>query len=128
MARPRASSTKSATPTNTKGENKVSAIDADLISELLAGARVKGAGDEALESFIQSGEAGIEVSLDSGPFAGKTAAQAATSLNNAKKRTKQNDAGETVLVHPDAGMVQVIKRKIGDDERVFLIDKSKVGA
>jgi hypothetical protein len=99
-----------------------------MIQELLAGARVKGAGDEALESFLASGEAGIEISLESGPFAGKTAAQAATSLNNAKKRTKQNDAGETVLVHPDAGMIQVIKRKIGEDERVFLIDKSKVGA
>jgi hypothetical protein len=106
----------------------MSAIDASLINELLAGARTKGAGDDAIESFLEGGEAGIEISLDSGPFAGKTAAQAATSLNNAKKRTKTNDAGETVLVHPNAGMVQVIKRKIGDEERVFLIDKSKVGA
>lgn len=106
----------------------MTALTPDLISELLAGARTKGAGDDVLTSFLDSDEAGIEVDLDSGPLAGKSAIQASTALNNAKKRTKQNDKGETVMVHPEAAQVQVIKRKINDVERVFLIDKSKVGA
>lgn len=99
------------------------------IADLLSGARTKGAGDEVLTAFLSSGEAGIEVDLSSGPLAGKDAAKAATALSNAKKRTKQNDKGETVMVHPEAAQVQVVRRK-GENgtEHVYLIDKSKVGA
>src|SRR4051812_29389416 len=113
MARNRNASNTATNTNTTQGENKMTALTPDLISELLAGARTKGAGDDVLEGFIDSGEAGIQVDLESGAFAGKTAAQAATSLNNAKKRTKTNDKGETVLVHPNAAQVQVIKRKFG---------------
>lgn len=126
MARKRASQS-SNTQTETKERITVSALTPETIAELLAGARTKGAGEDVLTDFLASDEVGVEVSLETGPFAGKSAVQAYTGLNNAKKKTKKNDAGETVLAFPEAGSVQVIKRKIGDDERVFLIDKNKVG-
>lgn len=111
----------------------MSAIDTSMIDELLADTRVKGAGDEVLKAFLASGEAGWEVDLKSGPFAGKDAKNAQITLNNAKKKTKTNDAGETTLMYPEAS--QVITKVVGKDDekagtkaRLFIIDRAKHNA
>ena len=101
-------------------------LNDDFINDLLAGARTKGAGDQVLEDFLAKGVKAVEVVLTSGPLAGKTAAQAATTITNAKKHMKQNDKGEMIPVHPNASQVQVVRRKIKDVDHVFLIDKSKL--
>lgn len=106
----------------------MSALSPDAINELLAGARTKGAGEQVLQDFHESGDSGWEIDLTSGAFAGKTAGQAYTTLTNAKKKTKVNDSGETVPLFPWGGNIQVIKRKVDDVEHVYIVDKSLVGA
>lgn len=127
MARPRKSTASNET-TITKERNTMAALTPDAITELLAGARTKGAGEQVLQDFHESKDAGWEIDLSSGAFAGKTAQQAYTTLVNAKKKTRVNDSGESVVMFPWAASIQVIKRKIGDDERVFVVDKNLVGA
>jgi hypothetical protein len=141
MARPRSSSKgkESSNRTSNKAnaenvtpnkESKVSALSPDLIQELLAGSRTRGAGTEVIKDFIDSGEAGIEVDLNSGPLAGKNPGQAYTTLVNAKKRTKTNEDGSTVLAMPEAAKVRVIKRNAGTKDapefQVFLINTELV--
>lgn len=107
----------------------MSALSPDMINELLSKARVKGSGDEVLKDFLESEEAGIEVSLTDGPFAGKSAQQAFTTLNNTKSKVHKDGELQGELVYPSAKQVVVVKRK-GEDgvEHVFLINKAKIGA
>lgn len=142
MARPRSRSGKESKPrstsrsTNAKTENetkesnKVSALTTDMIQELLAGSRTRGAGTEVIKDFLESDEAGIEVDLNSGPLAGKSPGQAYTTLLNAKKRTRTNESGSTELAMPEAAKVRVIKRNQGtkenEDWHVFLINTDKI--
>lgn len=135
-SKPRKSSTESesnnvaTTTTTTEGEKKVSALSQDMIQELLAGSRARGAGTEVLESFLNSGEAGIEVDLASGPLAGKEPGKAYTTLVNARKRTRTDESGSTVLANPELGKVRVIKRNNGTadspDWHVFLVNTDMV--
>jgi hypothetical protein len=108
----------------------VSALTPDAIQELLAGSRTRGAGTEVIKDFINSGDAGIEVDLNSGPLAGKNPGQAYITLTNAKKRTKTNEDGSTVLAMPEAAKVRVIKRNNGDKDNpewhVFLVNTDLV--
>jgi hypothetical protein len=101
-----------------------------MIQELLAGSRTRGAGTEVLENFLSSGEAGIEVDLTSGPLAGKEPGKAYTTLVNARKRTKTDEKGSTVLANPELGKVRVIKRNNGSAENpewhVFLVNTDMV--
>ena len=105
-------------------------LSAEQIADILSGSRTRGAGTEVLKEFIDSGEPGMEVDLTSGAFAGKQAGQAYTSLNNAKKRTRTDDSGATVLAMPEAAKVKVIKRDLGSkdnpDFHVFLINTDLV--
>lgn len=103
-------------------------LSEEQVAELLAGARSRGSGDDFLRAFLDAGISSTEVSLASGPFAGKTAEQAATSIKNAKVRVNK-ETGQ--LAHPDAAqiVVRVLKGKNdGDPGRVFVIDKAKVSA
>lgn len=106
------------------------ALSQEMIADLLAGTRSRGAGTEVLSAFIQSGEAGEEVDLSTGPLAGKNPGQAYTTLINAKKRTKTNESGATELANPEFANVKVIKRNLGEgkneDWHVFLINTALV--
>jgi len=104
-----------------------------MIQELLAGSRTRGAGTEVLESFLNSGEPGIEVDLTNGPLAGKEPGKAYTTLTNARKRTRTAEGGATVLANPELGVIRVIKRNSGTADapewHVFLVntDLVKIG-
>ena len=89
-------------------------LTAEKIAELLAAGRVRGGYDKVLADFIESGEAGIEVDLSSGHIAGKTAKQATTGLNLARKRTDDNGK----LKVEGANTVRVVEQ----DGHVFLIN------
>lgn len=115
----------------TKENKKVAnALTTEQIQKFLAGGRTKGAGEEVIKAFLAGGEAGEEVDLTNGPLAGKSPESAFATLNNAKKRTRQTEDGQTVLAMPDASSVRVIKRNLGNkdapDVHVFLIDTAKV--
>ncbi len=117
------------TTQSNKGEINMALSHTD-IAELLAGSRNKGGGTDVIRAFLESGEAGIEVDLKTGPLAGKEPGSAYTTLTNAKKRTTQAADGSTVLAMPEAKNVRVIKRNLGTkdapDFHVFLVDTSKI--
>lgn len=114
---------------NTK-ERKLTSLSPDMISELLAKTRSRGDYGTVLAEFLKSGEAGIEVPLDSGPLAGKTAAQAAVGFNNARTGVNKETGQPN---HPGGHAVKVIKQVDKDSEgnelpggRVFLINTALV--
>lgn len=109
----------------------MSALTPEMINSLLAETRTRGEYAAVLEDFLNSGEAGIQVDLESGPLAGKTAAQAAVGFNNARLAQHKGDGPQAgQLKIPGGNNVRVIKRKVGEGESateyVFLIDTSKV--
>jgi len=95
----------------------MTALTPDKIAELLSKGRARGAYDPVMESFLTSGEAGIQVEA-TGALAGKTGKQIKSGLEAAKKRT--NDNG--VLVHEGAQNVRVIEA----DDNVYLINTAAV--
>jgi len=114
MARQR-KSTATATKPNTEGRvNMANVLDPAKIQELLAAGRTRGAYGTVLSDFLTSGEAGIEVPLDSGPIAGKSSKQAKTGLDSARKRTDEKGN----LVYAGAQNVRVIEQ----DGHVYLIN------
>jgi len=102
------------------------ALTPDQITEILAGTRSRGAGTEYLAQFIESGEAGEEVDLSSGPLAGKEPGAAFTALQNAKKRTKTAPDGSVVPTNPEFGKIQIRKKNHGSkdapDWHVYVIN------
>lgn len=100
-------------------------LNLEQIAELMSKSRTKGAGEQVLQEFIDSGSQGIVVDLNSGPLAGKNANQAQATLNNAKNRTKT--VGENVeLANPQFKNILVKKAGKGDDAVVALINTSLV--
>lgn len=107
-------------------------LDLSAINDLLSSSRARGDYDQVLAEFLESGMAGIEVDLTSGPLAGKNTEKGAknvvTGFNNARVRMNK-DTGQAV--HEGGNNVQVILRKTGEGENeefhVFLINKSLVG-
>lgn len=75
----------------------------EQISQLLSQTKSRGEYDEVLRSFLNSGDMGIEVDLQSGALAGKRAKQVKIGFDNARKKT--NDTG---LVHPGGKNLRVI--------------------
>ena len=117
MARSR---NKPATTTESKGGNNMSnVLTPERIQELLADGRTRGAYGQVLKSFLDSGDAGIEVPLDTGDIAGKSSKQAKTGLDMARKRTDDNGN----LVYPGANAVRVVEQ----DGHVFLINTGVAG-
>lgn len=106
------------------------ALSMEDIAGILADSRTKGAGTEVLQDFLESGEAGIEVDLSSGPLAGKEVGKAHTTLNNARKRTVTSADGSPVAANPEFGKVKVVKRNAGTKEspdyHLFLINTDLV--
>ena len=97
------------------------------IQELLSKARSRGEYDQYLKEFMESGDAGRLVDRESGILAGKSADQVKVGLENAKKRTDDNNK----LIHGDGALaVKVIKKTEGEgddkEELVYVIDTSKV--
>lgn len=112
MARSRKSST---TSTANEGREKMAnVLTADAIQALLAAGRTRGAYGTVLSEFLESGEAGIEVDLSTGPIAGKTSKQAKTGLDSARKRTDEKGN----LVYAGAQNVRVIEQ----EGHVYLIN------
>jgi hypothetical protein len=97
-----------------------------MITELLSKQRTRGDYGTVIRNFLESNEAGIEVPLDSGPLAGKTADQVKIGLDNARKRVDSN-TGQPDF--PQGHALKVVKvGKEGEDQHVYLIDTSKVTA
>ena len=95
------------------------ALNADRIAQLLGKAKTRGLYGSELSEFLSSGEAGIEVTLD-GRFAGKTAKQVQTGLNNARKHVSSVTNQPT---YPGGNNVSVIVDKDEDgNEHVYLIN------
>jgi len=95
-------------------------LDATTIAALLAKGRVRGGYDKVLADFIESGDAGIEVDLTSGHIAGKTAKQATTGLNLARKRVDDNgkpriEGGASVRVVEQDGSVFLINTAVASE-------------
>ena len=91
----------------------------ERIQELLAAGRTRGAYGQVLKNFLDSGDPGIEVPLDTGEIAGKSSKQAKTGLDMARKRTDDNGN----LVYPGANAVRVVEQ----DGHVFLINTGVAG-
>lgn len=108
----------------------MTALTPEMINSLLADTRTRGAYGQVLSDFLGSGDAGIQVDLESGPLAGKTAAQAAVGFNNARTSVHKDGDNAGKMRYPGGENVRVIKRKVGTGdaavEYVFLIDTSKV--
>lgn len=108
------------------------AIDAQMIQALLSKQKSRGDYDADLREFLNSGEAGVEIDLTSGRFAGKRAKQVKVGFDNARKKT--NDQG---LVHAGGTAVKVVaindkndeegNPKGEQEEHVYLINTSLLG-
>lgn len=116
MARSRKSNT---TDTNTGGK-KVAALTQEQIQALLANQRSRGDYDAVLSAFLEGGEAGEQVDLESGVLAGKDAKKVKTGLDNARKRINQS-TGKPVFEQGHAVKVIVA------EDQVFLINTAAVG-
>jgi hypothetical protein len=114
MARARRAPQDTQTQTTRSGHMAGTAITPDMIAELLAKGRSRGDYESFLREFLDSEEAGWEVPLDSGPFAGKTAKQVKTSFDNARKRL--GDDGKAKI---DGGTA--VKVIVADD-KAYLIN------
>jgi hypothetical protein len=69
--------------------------DEELVEAQNAG-RVRGAYDDVLKAFTDSGRKGVAVSNAAGPLAGKTLTSIKSGLDNAKKRLVANEATKTL--------------------------------
>jgi hypothetical protein len=92
-----------------KGNMSVEALNADAIAALLASSRTRGTYDAELKSFIESGEAGVKVSLESGTFAGKKAQSVKTGFESARKREGAPEESEHVRVILQEDAVYLIR-------------------
>ncbi len=104
----------------TTGGNRMAALTQEQIQALLANQRSRGDYDAVLSDFLDSGEAGIQVDLESGVLAGKDAKKVKTGLDNARKRINQA-TGKPVF---EAG--HAVKVIVAEDN-VFLINTASVG-
>lgn len=98
----------------------MAALTQEQIQALLANQRSRGDYDAVLAEFLESGEAGIQVDLESGVLAGKDAKKVKTGLDNARKRINQS-TGKPVFEQGHAVKVIVA------EDQVFLINTASVG-
>lgn len=104
-------------------------LSPDQIREIMSKSRTKGAGEIYLQGFLDRGNAGEVVDLENGVLAGKSAASAASTLNNAKnKTTKPDEEGNSRLVNPQFADILVKKFGKGDEAIVALINTAVEGA
>lgn len=96
------------------------ALSAEMIQQLLSQTKSRGEYDAVLKDFLNSGQAGIEVDLDSGPLAGKRAKQVKVGFDNARKKAKDGQ-----VVHPGGKDVRVIAITGKDGEGNELTENSE---
>jgi hypothetical protein len=89
----------------------VEILNDDAIAELLSKTKTRGDYDREIMAFVSGGEKGVEVSLNTGTFAGKKATSVKTGFELARKREA------TLKEQPDAANVRVINA----DNRIYLI-------
>lgn len=93
------------------GNMAVTELSDNAIQELLASTKTRGDYDREIGAFIEGGQKGVEVSLDSGTFAGKKATSVKTGFELARKRPATKEA------HAEVENVRVIN----SDNRIYLI-------
>jgi hypothetical protein len=102
------------------------ALDPNMIQQLLSRTRSRGEYDEELSEFLSSGQVGVEIALTEGRFAGKGAKQVKTGFDNARKKTNANG-----LVHAGGQNVKVVavtpKEGEEGEEHLYLINQALVG-
>lgn len=96
------------------------ALDQTAISALLASSSTRGQYNTELEAYLNSGEAGVQISLTDGTFAGKKPQSVKTGFENAKKRVTEKGTDEQ-----KATVANV--RVILHEGNVFLIRQDLVG-
>lgn len=89
----------------------VEALSDNAIQELLAATKTRGDYDREMIAFVDSEEKGVEVSLETGTFAGKKATSVKTGFELSRKREA------TLKDHPDVANVRVINA----ENRIYLI-------
>jgi len=99
-------------------------LNAAQITELLSQTKSRGDYDAVLKDFLSSGEAGIEVDLESGRLAGKRAKMVKVGFDNARKKSKDGK-----IVHEGGLDVQVIavNGENQSDDHIYLINKALAG-
>lgn len=85
---------------NNKENQMANVLSDDFVAELLAGSRQRGVYSAELNTILESGARGVEVSLTDGPFAGKKATSVKTGLENARKKLENKDEIR-VIVHDE---------------------------
>src|SRR5262245_3688590 len=93
-------------------------VEDNDLDAILAGARERGKYDVGLIAFLDSGKRGVEVSLESGPFAGKKPVSVKTGFDGALTRLKEGKLQGAEDSHKEvAEAIGVTSR----NDRVFLI-------
>lgn len=103
----------------------MSALSPEMITELLQKQRTRGDYETVIRNFLETGEQGIEVPLDSGPLTGKTAEQVKIGLDNARKRVG-SDGKPSIEGGHALKVVKVGNADKNEEQHVYLIDTSKV--
>jgi hypothetical protein len=107
-------------------------VSPEDIQKLLKKGRTRGDYESVIRSFLQGGEAGVEIDLVNGPFAGKTGSQVKIGLDNARKRVDPNTGQPAVQGGHSLKIVKVGKDpkegEEAEDQHVYIIDTSKVQA
>lgn len=95
-------------------------LDLQSIGDILGGTRSKTNASDYLRDFLASGDLGREVNLNAGSFAGKSAKQIKTALDNARKKVNEETG---TLAIPNGTDVQVrVKQETegkGDAKKVI---------
>lgn len=93
----------------------------DDITALLSNTRSRGEYAQVLSDFLDSGEPGIKVDLETGILAGKTVNKAFAGFNNARTAINKETGAPKI---PGALSIKVIKSK--DGEQLYLVNQTKV--
>jgi hypothetical protein len=106
---------KSKVKESTVAKMGITELSADALNEVLSSVPERGAYDRELRDFIESGSAGVEISLTEGRFAGRKPQSIKTGFEQAIKRTDSN-GNRTAPEGSEDVSVKVWK------ERVFMIN------
>lgn len=98
--------------TNKESTKMANALSAEQISALLSSSKQRGEYDRELKAFMESGEAGIEVSLETGNFAGKKSSSVKTGFTNAAKREGAPEGADQVAVIVNEDHVYLVRRDL----------------
>lgn len=112
MARSRTHSDTTTTERTTKMAAGITQLDASAIAELLAKSKQRGEYARQMKDFLDSGAAGVQISLTEGVFQGKKAASVKAGFENTKSGKNAVEGASSVRV-------------IQDGENVFLVNQGE---